>query len=499
MGMNRHNTGRFRWSWLGAALRNDARLLMSDTQGGASNNPKILLVSIVCILAAAAGLSALSSNGKATPKPQTLSAESTGTQTQGHLQASNLYDFRQLDDNRPVDITKDITLKPGQNLGPLLQKNGVTPAIAYQVTQSLAKVYNPRNLRAGQKLHLYFETHPHTDEAVFNGLSLKPDLRETVFVTRKDDGFVAKKIAGDFQKSLAIVSAPIENSLYLDAQALGAPDKVIVQFSQIYAHSVDFQRDIRKGDRFEMLFEVYRDHKGNPVKAGDLIYTSFSPHGKTAEYFLFEKSDGREGYYDKNGKGAKRMLMRTPINGARISSRFGYRKHPVLGYRKKHKGVDFAAPRGTPILAGGTGTITHAGRYGGYGNYIRIRHSDGYATAYGHMRKFARGIHRGSHVRQGQVIGYVGTTGRSTGPHLHYEVLKNGHQINPLRLATLTGKPLRKSEMPAFKKRVQQVLTLKTKAEPARLDVARSTGTHLAVDANHKHGPKPSDTSQTAQ
>ncbi len=471
MGKDRQNARRLNYTWLKAALSHDARALVSDTQGSAAKSPKVILVSSACLLAGATILAGLTSTGKTTPKPKTVVTSLTASETTSTDLTSTLYDFRVLEDTPYTEITKNITLKPGQNLGPLLQKNGITPGTAYQVTQSLAKVFNPRNLRAGQKLHLYFEANA-SDTPQFTGLSLKPDLQETVFVTKKKDGFKAKKIAGDFEKSIAIVSAPIENSLYLDAQALGAPDKVIVQFSQIYAHSVDFQRDIRKGDRFEMLFEVYRDHKGKPVKAGDLIYTSFSPHGKTAEYFLFEKSDGHEGYYDKNGKGAKRMLMRTPINGARISSRFGYRKHPIRGYRKKHKGVDFAAPRGTPIMAGGTGTISHAGRYGGYGNYIRIRHSDGYSTAYGHMKKFARGIHRGVHVRQGQIIGYVGTTGLSTGPHLHYEVLKNGHQINPLRLATLTGKPLKKSEMPAFKKRVQAVLALKQKAKPALNPVA---------------------------
>ena len=200
-----------------------------------------------------------------------------------------------------------------------------------------------------------------------------------------------KKIAAEYKKELVRIDSEIKNSLYLDAQSLGAPDKVIVQFSQIYAHSVDFQRDIRAGDKFEMLFETYRDHNGEVVKAGDLIFTSFSPRGKTSSFYLFTKTNDREGYYDAKGKGAKRMLMRTPVNGARLSSRYGTRRHPVLGYRKKHKGVDFAAPRGTPIMAAGSGTITHAGRYGSYGNYLRIRHTDGYSTAYAHMSKYARG------------------------------------------------------------------------------------------------------------
>ena len=204
---------------------------------------------------------------------------------------------------------------------------------------------------------------------------------------------------------------------------MGAPDKVVAQFANIYEYSVDFQRDIQPGDEFELFFEVARDHKGKIIKAGDLLYTSFSPRGKKTDYYLYEDSKGRENFYDAKGKTAKRKLRATPINGARLSSSFGRRKHPILGYRKMHAGVDFAAPRGTPILAAGSGTVERANRYGSYGNYIRIRHTDGYKTAYAHLKSFARGVKSGKYVKQDQVIGYVGTTGRSTGPHLHYDCL----------------------------------------------------------------------------
>ncbi len=447
-------------NWVMAALRNDAKVLAENTEGKAASSPKKVMLIAGSFLVLAVSASLLSSHGRAasqTPSGKTVAEAKSGRMAQ-------LTDFRLLDDEALTGSqTQRITLKPGDSLGPLLQKNGITANQAYAVTEAFSKVYAPRNLRAGQHINLYFAG----EDRRFIGLSLKPDTASTVFVNKNGTGFSAKKIAAEFKKELVRVSAPITNSLYLDAKALGAPDKVIVQFSQIYAHSVDFQRDIRAGDRFEMLFELYRDHKGNPIKAGDLVFTSFAPHGKTSQYYLYEDSKGHEGYYDAKGKGAKRMLMRTPINGARLTSRFGYRKHPIKGYRKKHKGVDFGAPRGTPIMAGGTGTITHAGRYGGYGNYIRIRHSDGYSTAYGHMKGFARGIKRGVHVRQGQTIGYVGTTGLSTGPHLHYEVLKNGRQINPMRLATLTGKPLPKSERANFQKRVAKIKALREKAGPA--------------------------------
>ncbi|MBN4058410.1 M23 family metallopeptidase [bacterium AH-315-J19] len=444
------------------AVRNDAKTLLKNTRAKAPKNAKpialgagLVLVSVVTL-----GLSA-GNNDAASEIPVVDIVSATPT-----VAVAELYDFRALNDQiLTQNSTLALTLKSGQSLGPLLQKNGVEPGTAYAATEAFSKAYDPRNLRVGQKINLYFST---GERKNFNGLSLKPNAENTVFVERGLDGnFTSKKIAAEFEKTLVKVEAGIDNSLYLDAQALGAPDKVIAQFAQIYAHSVDFQRDIRKGDKFEMMFELYRDHKGNTVKAGDLVFTSFSPRGKTSEYFLFEKSNGREGYYDKKGNGAKRMLMRTPVNGARLSSRFGSRKHPILGYRKNHTGVDFAAPRGTPIMAAGTGTILRANRFGSFGNYVSIRHSDGYVTAYAHMSKFARGARKGRRVIQGQTIGYVGTTGRSTGPHLHYEVHKRGRKINPMTLSTRSGKPLKKSELPAFKTRAKEILALKSSAGSA--------------------------------
>ncbi len=374
---------------------------------------------------------------------------------------------------------KTLTLKPGDSLGPLLQKNGVDGQTAYRVTQAFAKVYSPRDLRAGQKINMYLD-----DNAGLFGISLKPGLERALYVTRTAGGdFAAKDLAITFPKELVQVSGIIENSLYLDAARSGVPDKVTVQFSHIYEHSVDFQRDIQPGDAFTMAFELYRDAKGNPLKAGDLIYTSFSPRGKTAEYYLYKNKKGHENYYDQNGKGAKRKLMRTPINGARLSSGFGSRRHPISGYRKNHNGVDFAAPKGTPIMAAGVGIVERANRWSTFGNYVRIRHSDGYKTAYAHLNGFARGIKKGTRVRQGQTIGYVGTTGASTGNHLHYEVHKNGRPINPKSLSTLSGKPLPKEERADFDVRRAQIDRLRKDAPPALRPVAIETASVFAGDA----------------
>ena len=354
---------------------------------------------------------------------------------------------------------KTVTLKSGDNLGPLLQRNGLSGQQAHRVTQAFGEVFKPRNLRAGQNFNLHFrgETLDH--------LTFKPNVETTVFVDRTGDQYTARKIDAEFKYETIGVKATVENSLYVDATRLGAPDKVVVQFANIYEYSVDFQRDIQPGDAFEMFFEVARDQKGEIVKAGDLLYTSFSPRGKTSEYWLFEDKKGRENFYDAAGKTAKRKLRATPVNGARLSSSYGRRKHPILGYRKMHTGVDFAAPRGTPILAAGSGTVERANRYGGYGNYIRIRHTDGYKTAYAHLKGFARGVKSGAYVKQDQVIGYVGTTGRSTGPHLHYEVHHHGKKINPRRLSQLSGKPLSKDQQPAFKGQRQKIDAMRARSE----------------------------------
>jgi len=364
-----------------------------------------------------------------------------------------------LEEGGPFTSVKTLKVRSGDSLGPLLQKNGLSGGQAYKVTQAFATVYKPRNVRVGQEFNLHFNGES------LEHLTFKPTVEKTIFVDLKGEDYAAREITAEFKYETLSVSAEIANSLYVDATRLGAPDRVVQQFANIYEYSVDFQRDIQPGDNFQMFFEVARNRKGEIIKSGDLLYTSFSPRGKTSDFWLYTDSKGRENFYDAKGKTAKRKLRATPINGARLSSSYGRRKHPILGYRKMHTGVDFAAPRGTPILAAGSGTVERANRYGGYGNYIRIRHTDGYKTAYAHLKSFARGVKAGKYVKQDQVIGYVGTTGRSTGPHLHYEVHHHGKKINPRRLSQLSGKPLHKSEMANFAQRRKEIETLRITSE----------------------------------
>ncbi|MCK5546590.1 MAG: peptidoglycan DD-metalloendopeptidase family protein, partial [Rhodospirillaceae bacterium] len=226
---------------------------------------------------------------------------------------------------------------------------------------------------------------------------------------------------------------------------------------RIFSWDVDFQRDIWKGDGFEVMYHRFYDDDGNAIYDGTIKYAALSLQGKKIAIYLHTLKDGSTDYFNENGQSARKALMRTPINGARLSSSFGKRKHPILGYTKMHKGSDFAAPRGTPIYAAGNGTIDKSGRNGAYGNYIRIRHNSQYSTAYAHMKSIKRGMGKGKRVTQGEVIGYVGTTGRSTGPHLHYEILRGGRQVNPLRVKMPSGKKLKGDELVRFKTALAEI------------------------------------------
>jgi len=253
----------------------------------------------------------------------------------------------------------------------------------------------------------------------------------------------------------------VQTSLYDSLIAGGATDREVSAFADVFAYDVDFQRDIHPGDGVELVFERFRDDEGRTVKTGDLLFVSLDVRGESKSFYRFKRRDGDTDWYDAAGRSARKALMKTPINGARLSSGFGMRRHPILGYSLLHKGTDFAAPPGTPIMAAGDGVIVRAGGFGSYGNYVRIRHSDGYETAYAHMSRFGRGIRPGVSVRQRQIIGYVGTTGRSTGPHLHYEVLLRGQQMNPMNLKGKTGSNLDARDLAAFKEERARVDALR--------------------------------------
>jgi len=325
----------------------------------------------------------------------------------------------------------------------------------------------------------------HDPEAYLLSLAFKPDATDRIILKRtQGGGFTAEKSSVALTSRLVSVDGRIGGSLFLSAKHAGAPDQVVADFANVFAYDVDFQREIFGGDEFEAIYEVRYDENGAMVETGDILFARLKWRGRTKEknYYRFAPDGVHADYFDAAGQSAKRLLMKTPIDGARLSSGFGTRKHPILGYAKAHKGVDFAAPRGTPVKAAGDGVVERANRYGSFGNYVLIRHASGYETAYAHLNGFARGLRAGKRVRQGDIIAYVGTTGRSTGPHLHYEVHLKGAAVNPQKLKIATGIELKGAELQRFKAERDRINAMRLKPEkegPALLAQDEKDGAQL--------------------
>lgn len=370
-----------------------------------------------------------------------------------------------------------IVLARGETFVDALRRAGVRAEDRNQAAYVFGKHYNLRRLLPGQEIVL---TVAEPNRTLFQAISEKepppvyllamdfrvdPENRITL-ARAKDGGYSASETATPLTTRIASVEGRIDGSLYASAKRQGAPDEVIAGLAQVFAYDVDFQREIFGGDEFEAIFEVRFDDAGKMVGGGDILFGRLKWRGRQKEkhYYRFETADGagKADYFDYSGKSARRLLMKTPIDGARLSSGFGTRKHPILGYQKAHKGVDFAASRGTPIMAAGDGVIERAGPYGSFGNYVRIRHAQGYKTAYAHMNSIKKGVRTGARVRQGDVIGYVGATGRSTGPHLHYEVHLKDIPVNPQSLKIATGIELGGKDLSRFKEVRDRVDTMRS-------------------------------------
>ncbi len=371
-------------------------------------------------------------------------------------------------------ITVEREVPRGGTLAGLLDDAGIDRVEAARAISVLNSVYDLRYLRAGERIRLYVDSLPSDEEdgentLRLNGLSFRPDVERAITVARTWSGeYRARETIAEFEREMVRARGSINSSLYVDALNAGATDRVVVELAGVLAYAIDFQRSIQPGDEFDIVFERFVDEEGSTARTGDIVYARYAGRGEPKEFFRYETEDGIVGYYSAEGASAQRLLMLTPINGARLSSHFSTaRRHPILGYTRRHNGTDFAAPTGTPILAAGNGVVERANRYGSFGNYIRIRHANGYQTAYAHLNGFARGIRAGSRVQQGQVIGYVGTTGRSTGPHLHYEVHRNGTPLNPMTLDLPTGRQLTAAEIPLFEAERDRILAIRDGAAPA--------------------------------
>jgi murein DD-endopeptidase MepM/ murein hydrolase activator NlpD len=380
----------------------------------------------------------------------------------------------------PGEDARTITMESGQTLAGALMEAGVTGADASAALHAMKSVYDPRLVRAGQSFDLSFapsnqpappavtakitysapsaaaasadqdtdesaniDEAPATPVGKLLALHFSPTIDSDITITRDPAGtFTASNQQKQLQAQYHRAGATIDSSLYLAAMQAGIPAKVVVEMIHMFSYKVDFQRDIKPGDSFQVLYSYYYTPDGQPAKEGDIQFATMNLGGRKITLYRYQPKGGDVDYFDSRGVSAKGMLMKTPVDGARITSGFGMRFHPILGYTRMHKGIDFGVPLGTPVMAAGAGTIEEAGWKGGYGNFVLMNHGNGYETAYGHLSRFAPGIHPGTHVRQGQIIAFSGSTGESTGPHLHYEIRINKQQVNPLSVKIATGRML---------------------------------------------------------
>ena len=356
--------------------------------------------------------------------------------------------FSQILDNLEPRFKKiEHKIKVGETFDNILEEYLVEKSEIEQIKKELGKKINLNKLNVNQKISFTIDqTNSFVKEFVFQVTNT-----EKIYLTREEgtNKFDQRILVTKLSKNIIYDESIILESLYKSASNQKIPAGIIIEFARIYGFQVDFQRDIKKRDSFQIMYEVFLDDKKNIIETGNILYANLKLSGEDNSLYYFD-SKKSEGHYDKSGKSVQKALMKTPINGARLSSSFGMRKHPIDGFNKMHRGTDFAAPMGTPIMASGNGVIKKAGWCGGGGNCVVIKHNSTYQTVYAHMSKFANGIRKGTRVKQGQTIGYVGSTGKSTGPHLHYEVIVNGKRINSQTLKLPSGKILKGNERKIF-------------------------------------------------
>ncbi len=387
--------------------------------------------------------------------------------------------------------TRHLVLHRGERLIDLLRRAGLDRRAAHRWAAAVASATDARRLRAGLRFDLEFSSAPSSERetqgpaTALRRLAFKPGIDRRIEVVAGDAG--SPLSVATRRVPLARVwghaQGRITESLYVDAAREGVPAAVLVRLMRVLGFVVDFEREIWPGDRFEILYSRPIAEDGETGE-GEPVHVALTLRGRRIAFTRFvDPRDGRVDFYDDEGRSVRRTLMKTPLDGARITSRFGRRRHPILGYVRAHRGLDFGAPAGTPVYAAGDGTIVRAGRYGSYGNYVRIRHGSGYETAYAHLSRITRGIRKGARVRQGQIIGRVGATGRATGPHLHYEVLVDGRQVDPLRLKLPSGRRLAGESLTRFRKWRAEVEAMRSELARTRalLVAARRTDAESAA------------------
>ena len=380
--------------------------------------------------------------------------------------ADTIFNLVQKVGGKPVANIQKTRLKKNENLSSLLKRINFEPNHIIKIINSIKKLNKGPKILSSLPIGMIIN---YSNPSSLTGGALKLNY------TKTKDIFVWQDVKNEYKSQVflrptrteeTLITGVINNNLYISALKSGIPENTLLEMISLLGFSIDFQREIRSGDSFEVLFTKKIDTLNNfIIETKPIKYVSMNLSGNKLNFFSYKDKFGLPQYYDENGKSSKRTIMKTPINGARLSSRYGNRKHPILGYTKMHRGLDFAAPSGTPIFAAGDGIIEKAGWYGSYGKYIKIRHTGTYKTAYAHLSGFHKNVRIGKRVLQGKIIGYVGTTGRSTGPHLHYEVIKNNIQVNPLKIKLPAGKNVSKENLVDYKNHVKNILNQKIALE----------------------------------
>ncbi len=385
-----------------------------------------------------------------------------------------------IEEEVPAKITEDIWPKEveievtsGDTFNSLLVRQGISASSAHRLAKQIKPVYNISKLQLGDKMTLTLskddvriaqnqenDVEADVTPTTLDKLIIYVDNITHVEITPKgEDTYEVRKVKKKLVRDEARAKTKIEGSLYLSAQKEGMPSLAINKLVKNYSYDIDFQRDIKAGDLLDVIYEVEKTEDGEVVntQGAEIVYSMLKNKGRVIKHYRFKDENGYYNYYNEKGQNIVKKLLKTPVDGARMSSNYGMRRHPILGYSRMHTGVDFAVPRGTPIYAAGDGVITYAGYKGSYGKYVSIKHNKTYSTAYAHAHRIAKGIKTGMRVRQGQVIAYVGSTGRSTGPHLHYEILRYGKHVNPTNVKFTGGNELTGKRLAAFKQHVSQI------------------------------------------
>lgn len=381
------------------------------------------------------------------------SYESAQNYIQDRLSENNAMQKNMFMVAKPKHESIRLIVTDGDTIGQLLHKLDINGALVHKSLAELDKHFKLKNVKPGHEMIVHFDIQQSENllKKEFVGFEFTPKKLETYIVSRVDeDTFNAKVLKTEIYKQLAHQEVIVESNIFQSGSKYHVPKSVLNSLLDTYKFEVDFQKEIRSGDKFRVVYEEYRTDEGDLYKTGDLLFASLTMKGETKALYRYKKSNGQVDYFDYQGQARQQGLLKQPVKGAKLSSKFGMRMHPVLNKRRMHKGIDWAAPSGTPIYVAGDGVITYKGHKGGLGNYMEVSHSNRLSTGYAHMRAFANGLTNGSRVKQGQLIGYIGCTGRATGAHLHYEVKKDGVQVNPLKFTLPPSEVLKNQEYDRF-------------------------------------------------